>query len=133
DMDVLVVDRDRVGSDELLEWVRSADCPTPRIPIVVIGDRFPRNVTQLPYDAVVDEDVDTEEAREVIDECQSVGAYLSAVSVFYEEVQKQADSTQVLDSMSSRSLLNARDAADARLEEIVNREDILSALFWTPN
>lgn len=119
-------------ADSLVDWLRSDDSWDPRVPIVLLTDSTtPPDLPLRPYDSIVTHD-DESALTAAIDTALAVAEYRGAVDELYERCLDRADSgAGPLDV--DPDVTEARERADARLDDIPDDPEILAALLADPD
>ncbi|MFC7044770.1 hypothetical protein ACFQH6_04465 [Halobacteriaceae archaeon GCM10025711] len=131
----MVLDRTRLGADAdaLVRTVRSPDSPDPTVPVVLLADQVPDDLPLLAIDVVLRHPVDHDSIAEAVDRALLVDEYKDAVHDFFRHSQDRA--TTAAGPLEEDALLrDLRDAADDRLDDLVDLDDpdLISALLWRP-
>lgn len=131
--DVVIIHRPTIpDGDDLVEWLRSDDSWDPRVPILVVTDDTTNPDLPLrPYDAIVAAD-DQSAIEAALDIATSVAGYRDAIDELYQRCLDRAQSgAGPLDV--DPDVTDARERADARLEELPDDPELLAALLSDPN
>lgn len=131
--DVVLVDRPSVDdADELVRWLRSAESPDAKVPLILLVETVPPGeLPLLPYDEVAHLPVERTVFRAALQTARAVTGYRDAVTDLYDECLSRAEAGNGPLEVDE-DVREARDRADERLADLPDDPDVFAAILSDP-
>lgn len=127
---VLVLDFPSVaGAADLFAALRAGEFGDPAVPSVLLVEDDLPDLPTLAFDEVVYHPFRESALAEAVDRAREVSRYRAAIERLYESSRERATEGAPFDVPAD--LRAARDEADDRLADILDRPGVVSALLWT--
>lgn len=130
---VVVVDRPSVDdADEIVRWLRSAESPDAKIPLIFLVETDPPDeLPLLAYDEVVYLPAERTVFEGALRTANAVTGYREAVTDLYDECLSRAEAGNGPLEVDEE-VQEARDRADERLADLPDDPDVFAAILSAP-
>lgn len=132
--DVVLLDRPSVDdADDIVRWLRSAESPDAKVPLIVLVEtEAPDELPLLAYDEVVYLPAERTVFRGALRTAKAVTGYREAVTNLYDECLSRAEEGNGPLEVGEE-VREARDRADERLADLPDDPEVFAAILSDPS